>query len=288
MKCKQCGKRNNREAIFCERCGADLQSPDFTKFGGENIPGNQYLDNYGIPQRKRTPWIWALFGLVGMVGLCIVIVLAFQRKPATTRGPITSDTPVVLSSPTIAPMLIPTSTTDIPLGNVPTDDDPSIGPENAPVTIIEFSDYQCGYCQAWYQQTFNQLMSSYPDKIRFVYRDLPLPMHGEALPAAEAADCAGEQGAYWKFHDSLFSGQYDLGRTAYEQYATDLELDMAAFTTCLDDHRYQAEVLGDADDAANLGLNGTPSFVINGRFLIGAYPLNEFKRIIDEELAKTP
>jgi len=169
---------------------------------------------------------------------------------------------------------------------VSTEGDPSIGPQDAPVTIVEFSDYQCPYCQSWYQQTFNQLLTSYPDQIRFVYRDLPLPMHPEAVPAAEAAHCAGEQDAYWGFHDALFSGQYELGRASYEQIAASLGLDSAAFITCLDDHRYRAEVDEDAADAARVGLNGTPSFVINGRVLVGALPFSEFKAIIDEELAK--
>jgi len=172
--------------------------------------------------------------------------------------------------------------------NVSTEGDPSIGPEDAPVTIVEFSDYQCPYCQSWYLQTFDRLMAYYPDQIRFVYRDLPLPGHPESLPAAEAANCAGEQGAYWKFHNALFSGKYTLGRAAYEQYAAALELDRAAFTTCLDDHRTQDEVMADAADATSLRLTGTPSFVINGRILIGALPFEDFKTIIDEELAAKP
>ena len=179
-------------------------------------------------------------------------------------------------------------TTEVQRVNVSTDGDPSIGPEDAPVTIVEFSDYQCPYCASWYQQTFDRLIANYPGQIRFVYRDLPLPMHPEAIPAAEAANCAGEQGAYWKFHDALFSGQYDLGRAAYEQYAADLGLEPAAFTACLDDHRYQDEVRADAADATRLGLTGTPSFVINGRILIGALPFEDFKAIIDEELAVKP
>jgi len=171
---------------------------------------------------------------------------------------------------------------------VSTDGDPSIGPEDAPVTVVEFSDYQCPYCQAWYQQTFNQLLANYPNQIRFVYRDLPLPMHPEAIPAAEAAHCAGDQGEYWNFHNALFSGQYSLGRAAYEQIAATLELDTAAFTACLDDHRYQAEINADAADAARVGLNGTPSFVINGRILVGALPFESFKTVIDEELGVKP
>jgi protein-disulfide isomerase len=172
--------------------------------------------------------------------------------------------------------------------DVSTDGDPSIGPKDAPVTIIEFSDYQCPYCQVWYKQVYQQLLASYPNKILFVYRDLPLPSHPEALPAAEAADCAGEQGAYWKYHDALFGQQYGLNRAAYEQYATDLGLDKKAFAACLDSHRYKDEVQADANDAARIGISGTPSFVVNGRILIGALPFSEFKTVIDEELAAKP
>ncbi len=171
---------------------------------------------------------------------------------------------------------------------VSTDDDPSIGPENAPVTIIEFSDFQCPYCGVWYKQVYKQLLASYPTQIRLVYRDLPLPMHPEAVPAAEAAECANEQGAFWKYHDVLFEQQYGLDRAAYEHYAADLGLDATAFAACLDSHRYQAEIEADARDAGSVGISGTPSFVVNGRVLIGALPFSEFKTVIDEELAKKP
>lgn len=172
--------------------------------------------------------------------------------------------------------------------DVSTDDDPSIGPEDAPITIIEFSDYQCSYCRSWYQQVFEQLLSNYPNQIRFVYRDLPLSMHPEALPAAESADCAGEQGAYWQYHDALFNGQYGLDRAAYERYAVDLGLDTKAFAACLDSHRYQDEVQADASDAASVGINSTPTFVLNGRVLIGALPFADFQAVIAEELAAKP
>jgi protein-disulfide isomerase len=163
--------------------------------------------------------------------------------------------------------------------------EPSVGPVNAPVTIVEFSDYQCPYCQLWYQKYYQQLLASYPNQIHFVYRDLPLPMHPEAIPAAQAADCAGEQKAYWQYHDALFNQQYGLGRDAYLKYAADLGLDTQAFTACFDSNRYKSEVLSDASDAAKLGLDSTPTFIINGRILIGAQPLEAFKAIIDEELA---
>jgi len=169
---------------------------------------------------------------------------------------------------------------------VSTDGEPSIGPANAPITIVEFSDYQCPYCQLWYQQVYQQLMASYPNQIRFVYRDLPLSIHPEAVPAAEAADCAGAQGDYWQYHDALFDQKYGLGRQAYEKYAADLGLDMNAFTSCLDSHRYVAEIQSDASDAAKVGLDSTPSFVINGQVVIGAQPIEAFKAVIDAELKK--
>jgi protein-disulfide isomerase len=168
---------------------------------------------------------------------------------------------------------------------VSTDGQPSLGPNNAPVTIVEFSDYQCPYCQVWDQQVYQQLMASYPNKIRFVYRDLPLPMHPEAVPAAEAADCAGEQGTYWKYHDALFTQQYGLSRAAYEHYAADLGLDGKSFAACLDSQKYLDKIQANASDAANAGLNSTPSFVINGRVLIGALPFADFKAVVDAELA---
>jgi len=171
---------------------------------------------------------------------------------------------------------------------VSTDNQPSLGPSNAPITIVEFSDYQCPYCQVWDQQVYQQLMTSYPNKIRFVYRDLPLPMHPEAVPAAEAADCAGDQGAYWKYHDVLFTQQYGLSRSAYDHYAADLGLDSKAFDDCLNSQHYLSKVQANASDAASAGLNSTPSFVINGRVLIGALPLSDFKAVIDEELAAKP
>jgi len=179
----------------------------------------------------------------------------------------------------------PSVAADIQRVDVSTDDDPSIGPADAPVTVIEFSDFQCSYCRVWYQQVYQQLLASYPEKVRFVYRDLPLPMHPEAVPAAEAANCAGEQGAFWKYHDALFEQQYGLDRAAYEHYASDLGLDTQAFVACLESHRYQDEIQADADDATRIGITGTPSFVINGRILIGALPFSDFKTVIDEELA---
>jgi protein-disulfide isomerase len=167
-----------------------------------------------------------------------------------------------------------------------TDDDPSLGPENAPVTIVEFSDYQCPYCVRWHDEVLARLLADYDGQIRFIYRDFPLSGHPEAQPAAEAANCAGDQDAYWEFQDAIFSNEYGYGRSAYEQYAADLGLDTDEFTACLDDRRHQAEVREDYSDALRLGVQSTPTFFINGIQVVGAQPYETFQQMIDSELAQ--
>lgn len=164
-------------------------------------------------------------------------------------------------------------------------DDPSIGPKNAPVTIVEFSDYQCPYCKLWHDEVLSKLLADYEGKIRFIYRDFPLNGHPEAQPAAEAANCAGEQDAYWEFHRAIFSGQYGYGRSAYEQYARDLGLDVDAFASCFASNRYRDEVLSDYRDGIRLGVNSTPTFFINGTQVVGAQPYETFKQLVEAELA---
>ena len=170
--------------------------------------------------------------------------------------------------------------------DIPTDGQPSIGPANAKVTIVEFSDYQCPYCKRWNDEVFNRLMKEYPDQVRFVYRDFPLSsIHPQAFPAAEAADCAGEQGDYWSYHQALFGQKYGLSQDAYQKYAADLGLDTAAFAKCISDGRFSDEVTADMNFAANLGISSTPTFFINGIALVGAQPYEVFKQVIDLELA---
>ena len=170
--------------------------------------------------------------------------------------------------------------------DVPTDDDPSIGPASAPITIIEFSDYQCPYCTKWQEEVLPLIQKAYPDQVRLVYRDFPLTgIHPEAFPAAEAANCAGEQDAYWAYHDKLFGEQYGLGAEAYQKYATDLGLDLKKFNDCISSQRYQGEINGDLNFATSLGVRSTPTFFINGIALVGAQPFEVFKELIDKELA---
>lgn len=165
-------------------------------------------------------------------------------------------------------------------------DSPALGPANAPVTIVEFSDYECSFCARWHQQVYQRLMKEYEGKIRFVYRDFPLEsIHPNATPAAIAAHCAGEQGAYFQFHDALFSYQYGLGREAYLTYAAELGLDTKAFQTCLDEKRYAEKVESDLRYGLSIGVSSTPTFFVNGIAIVGAQPFEVFQQIIEKELS---
>jgi protein-disulfide isomerase len=166
--------------------------------------------------------------------------------------------------------------------DVSVDDDPALGPSDAPITIVEFSDYRCPYCARFHQETFQALLDTYPDQIRFVYRDLPVV---GGYRAALAANCAAEQVDYWAYHDLLFSGAHDLDDAGFEAYAAQLDLDSDEFRACLEDGRYASEVEGDSLYARDLGITGTPTFFINGLPLVGAQPLEVFIQVIDQELA---
>ena len=129
------------------------------------------------------------------------------------------------------------------------------------------------------------LYAAYPNQIRLVYRNLPLTsIHPDALSAAEAALCAGDQNSYWEYHDKLFGGE-TLGKSTYLQYAQELSLDLNTFEACLDNRTHQAAVEADSDFAVNLGVRSTPTFFINGLAIVGAQPLDVFKQVIDKELA---
>jgi protein-disulfide isomerase len=158
------------------------------------------------------------------------------------------------------------------------------GPASAPIEVIEFSDFQCPYCFRA-NPTVKQVLSTYGDRIRFVYRNYPLNSHPNARPAAEAAQCAAEQGQFWAYHDRLFADQSKLSDGDLKQSAADLGLDAGKFNTCVDSHKYSARVEADIKAGNEAGVNGTPAFFINGRMLSGAQPFEEFKRVIDEELA---
>ena len=169
--------------------------------------------------------------------------------------------------------------------DVPSEGFHSIGPEDAPITIVEFSDYQCPFCRRWHDEVYNDLMAAYPGQIKLVYRNLPITSsHPDAQSAAEAAMCAGEQDAYWPYHGKLFSSDI-LGTAVYMQYAEELNLNVASFEACITERRYQQAIQSDSDFAMDLGVSSTPTFFINGLAIVGAQPLQVFQQVIDKELA---
>ena len=170
--------------------------------------------------------------------------------------------------------------------DIPTEGFYSIGPKDAPIVIVEFSDYQCPFCKRWEDQVYQPLMAAYPGKIRLVYRNFPLTqIHPQSMNAAEAAMCAGDQNAYWQYHDKLFENSDALSDDLYANLAKDLGLDVTAFQACMTDHKFKDAIQSDMNFSTNLGIQSTPTFFINGLAIVGAQPLSSFQQLINDELA---
>ena len=175
------------------------------------------------------------------------------------------------------------------------DDDAQLGAADAKVTIIEFGDYQCPFCRQFWKETLPRLKKEYIDtgRVRLIFRDFPQEVHPEAMATAVAAECAGDQGKYFEFHDKVFLEQDRRGRDVVryraadlKRWAVDIGLDPAPFNQCLDGGRHKDEVTQDFRDGSDVGITGTPIFFVNGRVLAGAHPFATFQKVIEEELKK--
>ena len=175
------------------------------------------------------------------------------------------------------------------------DDDPVMGSADATVALIEFSDYQCPYCQRFHEKTFGRLKTRYIDsgKVRYVYRDMPSPSRGQAVYAAIAANCAGEQGKYFEMHRLLFENAARLENKSYVRFAKRLSLDVKKFESCLIDEKQLDEIGKDIQDGRRLGINGTPTFFVgriknneveDPKSIVGAQPYRVFKQALDDAL----
>ncbi|MEX1997979.1 MAG: DsbA family protein [Candidatus Andersenbacteria bacterium] len=219
------------------------------------------------------------------VGLAVAIVLAggivalavyFAQE---NRQPIASESGVMLSE--VA------GTQDEPIVVTIEEDDPVLGVADAPVTIVEFSDFECPYCRQFHQTTFRQLRETYIDsgKARFVHKDFPLSqIHPQAQAAAAAAYCAGRQGQFWEYAEKLYAPEAVLDKAALEQYAQALTLDTTAFTTCQEESGTEEKITRNARAAIAAGVTGTPAFVVNGVLIEGALPLAQFTATIEAAL----
>ncbi len=163
---------------------------------------------------------------------------------------------------------------NVDLGNTPV-----YGKGDAPIMIVVFSDFQCPFSKRG-TDTLHALISKYGDKVTFVYKNLPLPFHPEAMPAAKAALAAGKQGKFYEFHDKLYEHQDTLGEDLYVQTAKDLGLNLAKFNADRNSKEIEEQIKADAAQANSLGFNGTPGFALNGVKILGAYPIDHFEKII--------
>jgi protein-disulfide isomerase len=173
--------------------------------------------------------------------------------------------------------------------DVSLDDDPVKGKINAPVTMVEFSDFECPYCGRYFRDTYPQIVENYIDtgKVKYVFRDFPLSFHPNAAPAANAAECIREQGGddlFFEYHDVLFANQTELSVPKLKEYASQFRIDQAKFDACVDENKYADEVQKDFAEGQSYGIKGTPGFFVNGYPISGAQPYAIFEAAIEDAL----
>lgn len=235
--------------------------------------------------RKNSIWKFTTFMFAALLVISLVTG-GFGINSGTGTGNTNVGAPAAVANN--APSAIPTGIVAVNAAEI-ADDDPYLGDENAPLTIVEFSDYQCPFCKRFRDETLPQIKAEYIDtgKVKFVYRDFPLEnIHPQARPAAEAAECAGEQGKYWEYHDILFENMQLLSSANYKIWAETLGLNTNQFNDCVDSRKYADEVTADLNDGAKVGARGTPYFIVGNTPLSGAQPYSAFKATIESELSK--
>lgn len=223
-----------------------------------------------------------------LVGITLIISLLSLYGVYSLHNKINTITGNVIDNGDGGDVVVPDDGGDEPTGkvDVTVGDNPAEGDKNAPVTIVEFSDFQCPYCGRFYSQTYTQIREQYikTGKVKVYFRNFPLSFHENAQKAAEAVECAGEQGKFWEMHDKLFENQDKLDVASLKQYAKDLKLDTTKFNTCLDSGKMASKVQKDFSDGSSFGVSGTPSFFINGKLLVGAQPFSAFQQEIEAAL----
>jgi protein-disulfide isomerase len=219
-----------------------------------------------------------------VLGILMVVMIVFLVSINAKLDKIA--TGAVVQQPT-AQVPTPTPTQAAAPVKVGEGNNPIRGEKTAPVEIIEFSDFQCPYCQNWYDQNMQQLEDKYikTGKVKFVFRDFPLSFHPYAQKAAEASECAAEQGKFWEMHDSIFTTK-KITVDELKQQAKDLGLDTAKFNTCLDSGKTAAAITQDLNDGQAAGVSGTPTFFVNGQKIVGAQPFAVFDTAIQQALGQ--
>lgn len=241
------------------------------------------FDEVSAPRGGKNAYI--VPGAIIIAGVLIAgAVLYTDKAPAPAAGPEVA---------AVAPQIPQAMAQNL------ADDDPFLGDPSAPVTIVEFGDFQCPFCGKFFREAEQDIIETYvkTSKARFVFRDFPLTsIHEEAQKSAEASVCAHEQGQFWKYHDLMFARQGDLSLKNYKAWAREIGLKTAPFDQCLDSGKYAAEIQKDVSDGVQAGVSGTPATFVNGRLVEGAVPFEDyrdgkgmkpgFRTIIEEALKK--
>jgi protein-disulfide isomerase len=282
----------------------------------DNNTNNQKEDNVNNSENTKNITLKrSTFIKLAIVGILALMVSSFLAGFTLQIG-ITPTYVTLPSSPTVAPTTLPSNTPPSPspsiagannpptqqqptvLSSVSLDNDPIEGSKDAPVTLVEFSDYQCPFCKRTFDDTMPELKEKYIDtgKIKHVFRDYPLPFHQNGIPAAIAAECANEQGKFWDYHNILFSKQTEWENLSgnatnekFKEYAANnmTQLDKNKFNSCIDSQKYKDEVEKDIADGSTYGVSGTPTFYIGNKEkgytqIVGAQPLATFESIINK------
>ncbi len=239
----------------------------------------------GRRDNGKTRLLWSLVtaGLVLAVASVSLSAYLFQRVEALSR-----EVDTVKKAGLQPPAAAQPSGAEAGRVTVSSDDDPVKGPTNAPVTIVEFSEFECSFCGRFFAETLPLIEKKYIEtgKVRLVFRDYPIGGHQYAQKAAEAAECADDQARFWDYHDTLFQNQGALDVSSLKQYARDLGLDAGEFDTCLDSGKMASEVQNDLKAGQSYGVSGTPTFFINGIKVVGAKPYDAFEQVIEAELGQ--
>ncbi len=205
---------------------------------------------------------------------------AIQSEVGALRNEVSALRQQIASGVALAPTATPGPVT------INTEGSPAWGPADAKVTIVEFSDFECSFCARFFRDTYAPLKAKYGDQVRFVFKHFPIEqIHPNATRASLAAACANDQEKFWEYHDTLFNNQNALSRDGLIAHAQGVGVaDMATFTTCLDSAKHLSTVQADLQEGIGIGVNGTPTFFINGLALVGAQPYNVFEFAIEQAL----
>ena len=299
MPCPSCGREVRPGATVCDVCGANLNEPsaevrlsppdsdaisDFAESASQpgEAPAPDSNDTLTFTIKKIHLYVVLVLvlGFGGGLGAGKLLLNSssvpgplLEEGVSQQRQAFSATTPVTPQQPTIV--------------EIDTVGRPFLGPEDAPITLVEFTDYECPFCGRHFRDTAPRILSQYDGRIKYVVLNFPLStIHPGAQKAAEAAECAHDQGKFWEYHDMLFRNQAALDGASLNRYAADIGLDTVAFSTCLDSGAKRQQVLSDFQLGQSVGVSGTPMFFVNGQPLLGARPFSSFQRMIDAALGQ--